>query len=218
MPSAPAGTTRRTARRTGTKGVPRADREEQILDAALRELGRVGFAATSVAAVAERAGISKPLVYNYFGSKEGLYGACVDHAGDLLGDEIERIAGLGAVGIERGMLTLEGMAEVLDSRPYLWRVLFDPSAPTEGPAADAVRRATARIERIAEEGVTEMLTLAGDPDPVDHAVMTRVWLGIVDTVMRWWADHPEEPAVEVSRRARRIVGALFVDASGTLDR
>lgn len=202
------------ARRTGTKGVPRADREQQIVEAACREFGTSGYAAASVVSVARAVGVSKPLVYGYFGSKEGLYLACVEAAGRVVGDEVARIAGLGAVGIERGLLTLEGVAEVLDERPHLWRVLFDPTAPTEGDAARAVRRHVERLERLAAEGVAEMLTLAGDADPVDHAVMTRVWLGIVDTVVGWWLEHPEEPAAEVGRRARRIAGALFGAGAG----
>src|SRR4051794_26466639 len=55
----------------GTKGVPRAEREAQIVTAATEVFGAQGFAATSVADVAARAGISKPLIYQYFGSKEG---------------------------------------------------------------------------------------------------------------------------------------------------
>ena len=55
----------------GTKGVPRADREQQILDAAVAEFGGRDYTHASMAAIAQRAGISKPLVYEYFGSKEG---------------------------------------------------------------------------------------------------------------------------------------------------
>ncbi|MHC8563639.1 helix-turn-helix domain-containing protein [Streptomyces albidoflavus] len=58
--------------RTGTKGVARADRERQIVRLAVEEFGTQGYARASVAAVAERAGISKPLIYTYFASKDGL--------------------------------------------------------------------------------------------------------------------------------------------------
>ncbi|GAB3069803.1 TetR/AcrR family transcriptional regulator [Nocardioides zeae] len=196
------------APRTGTKGVPRAEREAQILEAALDELGRVGFAAASVAAIARGAGISKPMVYSYFGSKEGLYAACVDHAGSVVADEVERSAALGAVGLERGLLTVAGLTEALDGRPHLWRVLFDPTAPSVGPAAEAARRHTVRLHARAVEGVGEMLRLAGDTDPVDLDLMVQVWVGILDTVMRWWADHPDEGGAAVLARAERVVGAL----------
>src|SRR5690349_23578706 len=85
----------------GTKGVARADREAQILEVACRAFGEAGFAGTSVADVAEAAGISKPLIYNYFGSKEGLYAACLQHAAGVLTAEIERTAQSGTVGLTR---------------------------------------------------------------------------------------------------------------------
>ncbi|WZH52310.1 MAG: TetR/AcrR family transcriptional regulator [Nocardioides alkalitolerans] len=198
-----------SAPRTGTKGVPRAEREAQILEVALAELGRVGYAAASVATIARGAGISKPMVYSYFGSKEGLYAACVDLAGAVVADEVERSAALGAVGLERGLLTVAGLTEALDGRPHLWRVLFDPTAPGVGPAAEAARRHTTRLHERAVEGVGEMLRLAGDADPADLDLMVQVWVGILDTVMRWWADHPREDGAAVLARAERVVGALL---------
>ena len=102
----------------GTKGVPRVDRETQILQIASEHFGTAGFAATSVAAVAEAAGISKPLIYSYFGSKEGLYEACLERGGKLVADEIERIAAGDSVGVERGMETLSGIFTL--SLPEIW--------------------------------------------------------------------------------------------------
>ena len=61
----------------GTKGVPRAASEAQLLDIAAEDIGRLGYAGLSVGEVAAGAGVSKPLVYGYFGSKDGLYVACV---------------------------------------------------------------------------------------------------------------------------------------------
>lgn len=207
--------------RTGTKGVPRAEREAQILEVALGELGRVGYAAASVAAIARGAGISKPMVYSYFGSKEGLYAACVELAGSVVADEVERSAALGAVGVERGLLTVAGLTEALDGRPHLWRVLFDPTAPRSGPAAEAAHRHTARLHERAVEGVGEMLRLAGDTDPADLDLMVRVWVGILDTVMRWWAEHPDEGGAAVLARAQRVAGALLdvrLEPGGMIER
>lgn len=198
-----------TGARTGTKGVPRAEREQQILDSALLEFARVGYAAASVPAIARGAGITKPLVYSYFGSKEGLYAACVEVAGGVVADDVERSAALGAVGVARGLLTVAGLTEVLDGRPHLWCVLFDPTAPRTGPAAAAARRHTARLHERAVEGVGEMLRLAGDTDADDLEVMTRVWVGMLDTLMRWWAERPAEPGAVVLARAERVASALF---------
>ncbi|MCW2831277.1 MAG: TetR/AcrR family transcriptional regulator [Aeromicrobium sp.] len=193
----------------GTKGVPRLDREMQILDVASEQFGTHGFTATSVATVAELAGISKPLIYNYFGSKEGLFEACLDRGGSLLADEIERVARGDAVGIERGMQTLDGMFCLLEPRRYLWRLFFDSTAPTTGPIGDAVALYADRIGKLAEEGVGELMSLAGNNDDLDISAMTAVWLGIVDSLMNWWMDHPQETAEQMMQRCLRLLSALL---------
>ena len=52
-----------------------------MLDAAERVFSASGFHGASMDAIAAEAGISKPMVYNYFGSKEGIYLAYLARAG-----------------------------------------------------------------------------------------------------------------------------------------
>jgi AcrR family transcriptional regulator len=205
-----------TARRpnAGTKGVPRADREEQIVQAATQVFGARGFAATSVADVAERAGISKPLIYNYFGSKEGLFSACLHRAGALLAGEMERIARGDAVGLERALRTLEGIFTLLQPEPAIWRLFFDPTIPAaeEGIAAE-IALYTKRITALADEGVAEMMRLSGVEDPLDVSALTSVWLAVADALVTWWLDHPDETPASMTARCVRlfqvVLGAPF---------
>ncbi|MEV5448251.1 helix-turn-helix domain-containing protein, partial [Streptomyces sp. NPDC052644] len=59
------------------KRLPRAVREQQMLDAAVKVFSRRGFHAASMDEIAEDAGISKPMVYAYLGTKEELFIACL---------------------------------------------------------------------------------------------------------------------------------------------
>ncbi|MEV5432871.1 TetR/AcrR family transcriptional regulator [Streptomyces sp. NPDC052701] len=59
------------------KRMPRAVREQQMLDAAVRVFGQRGYRAASMDEIAELAGVSKPLVYLYLNSKEDLFTACI---------------------------------------------------------------------------------------------------------------------------------------------
>jgi AcrR family transcriptional regulator len=189
----------------GTKGVPRAEREAQIVAAATEVFGAQGFAATSVADVAARAGISKPLIYQYFGSKEGLFRACLHRAGDILAGEMERIANGDAVGLERALRTLEGTFAVLEPQPEIWRLFFDPTIPTseEGISAE-IALYTDRLHALAEEGVGELMRLAGVADPLDISALTAVWMSIADSLVSWWLDHPEETRESMAARCTRL--------------
>ena len=196
----------------GTKGVPRLEREEQILAVASEIFATDSFAATNIQAVADRAGISKPLIYNYFGSKDGLFLACIERGGDIVAAEIERIANEESIGIERGMRTLDGMFHVLEDQRHLWRLFYDRTAPASGPVAEAVGHYTERITKLADEGVAELMALSGVTDRLDISAMTAVWMGIVDSLMRWWVEHPEESAAAMTERSGRLLVAILAGA------
>src|ERR671910_2856652 len=54
------------------------ERREQLLDIGRTLFAERGFEGTSVEEIAARAGVSKPVVYEHFGGKEGLYAVVVD--------------------------------------------------------------------------------------------------------------------------------------------
>src|ERR1700752_1279958 len=74
------------------KRLPRVVREQQMLDAAVQVFSRRGFHAASMDDIAESAGISKPMVYAYLGTKEELFIACLHREGTRL---MEAIAAVG---------------------------------------------------------------------------------------------------------------------------
>ncbi|MEW2305759.1 TetR/AcrR family transcriptional regulator [Streptomyces sp. NPDC006655] len=71
-----------------TKRMPRAVREQQMLDAAVRTFGQRGYMAASMDEIAELAGVSKPLVYLYLNSKEDLFTACIRREADALTEAV----------------------------------------------------------------------------------------------------------------------------------
>ena len=68
--------------------MPRAQRREQILDAAVRAFVRAGFAATNLDDVASEAGITRVLLYRHFDTKADLYRAALDRACARLADAV----------------------------------------------------------------------------------------------------------------------------------
>ncbi|MER5601616.1 TetR/AcrR family transcriptional regulator [Streptomyces sp. NPDC002265] len=72
-----------------TKRMPRAVREQQMLDAAVRIFGQRGYMAASMDEIAEVAGVSKPLVYLYLNSKEDLFTACIRREAAALTEAVQ---------------------------------------------------------------------------------------------------------------------------------
>jgi AcrR family transcriptional regulator len=195
-------------RAAGTKGVPRALRERQLLDIAGEQIGRVGYAGMSPALVAEAAGVSKPMVYQYFGSKDGLYVACVERAAEEVCGAIDPVID-GPAGVEIAERTLEAIFGALGEHPFNWNVLLDDTHPSEGAARDAVHAARARLAAQATRGTSVVLGARGITDAVDLAAFAEVWMAMVAALVDWWAHHPAESAEAMTARCRRLMGTLF---------
>ncbi|MEU4482487.1 TetR/AcrR family transcriptional regulator [Micromonospora sp. NPDC023966] len=194
--------------RAGTKGVPRAVREQQILAAATEEFGRHGYEATSLAAVATRVGVTKALLHQYFGSKENLYLACLTPVGDQLLDAIRAAMGQGEITAPRTpLLVLHALFTALEGRREAWFVLYDPSLPADTePARRAAHYRTA-IDRLAATGSAGVLRAAGSADPLDADALKYAWRGMVTALVRWWINHPDQSPDAMAERCARLFAA-----------
>ncbi|GAA1087020.1 TetR/AcrR family transcriptional regulator [Nocardiopsis metallicus] len=193
--------------RTGTKGVPRAQREQLILDAAAHEFAHHGYATASVAAIAQRSDISKPLVYAYFNSKEGLSQACLHRAGKPLVQAVTD-AQLPAPAHIRAAATLQAIFTTLQPRPHDWSVLYDPTLPPGTPTTTA-QHYRQRLNALGATGISQILNHHGDHDPHDHDLLTQVWFSTVTTAVTWWLAHPEHSAQDMTHRCQRLLNTLL---------
>ncbi|WP_219413911.1 TetR/AcrR family transcriptional regulator [Pseudonocardia nigra] len=124
--------------RTPRRRVGRAERERQILDAALAVFGERGYQAASMDAVAERIGVTKPVLYTHFGSKDGLLLACIARArAELL--EVTATAASSAEGPEE-MLRRGTLAffRYLERNEPAWTILYSESR-VAGEALEGIR-------------------------------------------------------------------------------
>ncbi len=121
----------------------KADRQAQMLEVAERVFAERGYLAASMDDIAEEVGVSKPMLYEYFGSKEGLLAACIAKARtDLL--DVTREAITEAKDAEDVLwLGLVAFFRFIDSRGSAWTVLRHEASLAAGPAAaeiEAIRR------------------------------------------------------------------------------
>jgi AcrR family transcriptional regulator len=188
--------------------VPRAERERQILDVAAAEFGRRGYAAISVLDVAQAAGISKPLIYGYFTSKEGLYCACVDRAGQLITTGIAQALDDPVDAVGTAEATLRAIFTALEPRPHDWNVLYDRSLPPGSQALALAKKYRTIIAEQATQGVTAALRSTSLVDPVDQSAVTEIWMSAVSALINWWLKHPDQTAQQMTHRCHRILVAF----------
>jgi AcrR family transcriptional regulator len=162
---------------------------EKVLAAGLELFGERGYHATSIADIGERAGISKSVLYHYFGSKAGLYEAIAETQGREL---LERVAEAVPSDPEAPRLRagVDAFLAFLTERPAAWRLLVrDPPAD---PDLIAVHE---RIVREREEALSRLLA-----KPAKHAgAATHV--SLMATTIRafaaWWYEHRDVPREQV---------------------
>jgi AcrR family transcriptional regulator len=191
----------------------REDRMEQTLNAAHELFAERGYAAVKMDEIAAAVGVTKPLLYNYFGNKERLYIACMERAGDALIATIAEAVGETANPGDALGAGVGAFFAFLDSDRAAWAVLFDETLPHGGEVFDRVAEYRGRIAELVSGALLAQL-----PDRTRDAARTEVealsiaLLGAAEALARWWlrteAIGPEDAAellistVEPGLRAR----------------
>ena len=168
-----------------------------------------GFHTASMDDIAERADISKPMLYAYFGSKDGLYSAYIDRVGG------ELLAAMGAAvdpALSAGEQVLASMTAFLrfvdEHRPG-WSVLQRELASGGGGAvaADVARVRATIVKRMAA-------LLASELDDVLADALAHGFVGAGESLAMWWLDHPEATLDEM---AARIMEVGWIGVGGVLE-
>lgn len=183
--------------------LPRAVREEQMLDAAVSVFSRRGFHAASMDEVAEAADISKPMLYAYLGSKDQLFSACIRR-------ETGRLVGAIADAVEPGLPPDEQLwrglraffAYVAEHRDS-WAVLYLQARAQGQPFADEVQQMRARTTEVVAAllaGATAERTAGSGGAQRELAALAHALVGAGESLAEWLLTHPDEqPEVAAAR-------------------
>ncbi|MBL1081634.1 TetR/AcrR family transcriptional regulator [Streptomyces actinomycinicus] len=171
-----------------TKRMPRAVREQQMLDAAVRIFGQRGYMAASMDEIAELAGVSKPLVYLYLNSKEDLFIACIRREATALTEAVRAGVRPGLPADRQLWDGLQAFFAHTAEHPDGWSVLHLQARTHGEPFAAEV--AAMRAEIVAF--VTRLVAVAAraahrDPDLPEGEVagLAEALVGAAESLAAW---------------------------------
>jgi AcrR family transcriptional regulator len=181
------------ARRPGRVRMTSAERREQLIDVSRSLFAERGFEGTSVEEIAAKAQVSKPVVYEHFGGKEGLYAVVVDREVRTLLDGIQ---GSLTSGRQRELIEQAALAllDYIEAHTDGFRILARDSSvgSTTGSFATILSDIASQVEGIL---VAEFKKRGLDPKTAP--IYAQMLVGMVALTGQWWLDtrRPKKPEV-----------------------
>ena len=171
-----------------------------MLAVAERAFAARGFHGASVDAIAEASGITKPMVYAYFGSKEGLYRACMERARARLLEALREGVDTAAAPDQQLWHGLLAVFTFIERERDSWAILLGEVTQGTGPfaaeGADVRRELSALIAELLRRAASAE-GLHGDALAITDQ-LARALMGAGESLAVWWSEHPEEPAEHVA--------------------
>lgn len=218
------------------KRLPRSIREQQMLDAAVAVFSRRGFHAAGMDEIAEEAGISKPMVYAYLGTKEELFIACLHREGTRLMEAIARVVEPNLPPDEQLWHGIRAFFAFVGGHRDGWAVLYHQARGQEPFVAEIAgmrRRMIEVVTGLLERAVTRAGVppgagdrsgdAVGDPDPGptdsraprsrDLTAMAYALVGVAESLAEWVVEHSDEDA-EIT--ATRMMNFVWLGADSRL--
>ena len=183
-------------------------RREQLLEVGRKLFADKGFEGTSVEEIAAKAGVSKPVVYEHFGGKEGLYAVVVDRELRTLLDGIN--VALRVETTSRGLLEAAALAllDYIEGSTDGFRILVrdSPAGQSTGSFASLISDVATQVEHLlAAEFKSRRL------DPKTAPLYAQMLVGMVALTGQWWLDSPKFKKVDV---AAHLVNLAWNGLSG----
>jgi AcrR family transcriptional regulator len=184
-----------------------AERREQLIAIARALFGERGFEGTSIEEIAARASVSKPVVYEHFGGKEGLYAVVVDREVRHL---LERMRAALTAGHPRELLEQAALAllDYIEASSDGFRILVrdSPLGSARGSFVSIISDVATRVEHILGEEFASR-----GFDPRNAPMYAQMLVGMVGTTGQWWLDARKPKKSEV---AAHLVNLAWHGLSG----
>jgi AcrR family transcriptional regulator len=182
-------------------------RRAQLVDVGRALFAEKGLEGTSVEEIAATAGVSKPVVYEHFGGKEGLYAVVVDREMALL---LDTVTGALTGGHPRELLEQAAFAllDYVEDHADGFRILVRDSGvgSSSGTFASLISDIATQVEHILGSEFK-----ARGFDPGYAPMYSQMLVGMVALTGQWWLDARRPPKAEV---AAHLVNLAWNGLSG----
>ena len=160
------------------------ERREQLLDIGRRLFAERGLDGTSIEEIAARAGVSKPVVYEHFGGKEGLYAVVVDREVGRFLEMATRVLE-GDDTMPKFEVAAVSLLRYIQDNADGFRILVRDSNPTSGSGtfASLISDVASQVEYI----LGDVLKARGY-DPKLAPMYAQMLVGMVALTGQWWLD------------------------------
>ncbi|MDT4986873.1 MAG: hypothetical protein QOI74_967 [Micromonosporaceae bacterium] len=184
-----------------------------MLDAAVSVFARRGFQAATMAEIAEIAGISKPMVYAYLGTKEELFTACLRREATRMLEAVIAAVGATAGPDEQLWNGLRGFFSFVGAHRDGWTVLYRRSRGRE-PFASEWHSMRCRVVEIVSLLLSRAVAGVGGPGgPSAIEAVTYALVGAAESMADWLVDHADS---DPERTAARLMNFVWLGAEDLL--
>lgn len=168
--------------RPRTGRLPRSARRHQLLQAAQQVFVAQGYHAAAMDDIAERAGVSKPVLYQHFPGKLDLYLALLDEHCDKLVAAVRSALDSTTDNKQRVAATITAYFEFVDHDSGAFRLVFESDLTSEPAVAERVERAAATCAEAVSAVIADDTGL-----PVDESMLLAVAMtGMAQVTARYW--------------------------------
>jgi len=183
-----------------TRRLPASERRAQLIEVGRTVFAKHGYDGTSVEELANRAKVSKPIIYEHFGGKEGLYAVIVDREMEYVERRIIEAISSGTPRERVEHASLAFLSYVKD-HPDGFAVLSQdsPLTSSRGTMSSLLNDMAERVGDVFAAAFKE----AGY-DPKSAPIYANALIGMVTFVGKWWIEARKPPIEEVAKH----IGAL----------
>jgi AcrR family transcriptional regulator len=162
--------------------MPRRERRAQLLGAALEVFVAQGYHAAAMDDIAERAGVSKPVLYQHFPGKLDLYLALLDASCDTIIDNCRRALEVSHDNKVRVAAAIDAFYDYVASESGAFKLVFESDLTSEPAVREHTERVTTECAAMIAEVITEDTDL---PQPAARLLAVSL-VGMAQVSARFW--------------------------------